>query len=93
VTIPSDERYVGDSNIERDLIKREQHNIYRLNFKHLGDFCKQILELFYTAKPMTEIAEILSLKNEHTARNRKYRCQKELEALIKKDPRFKDFTT
>ncbi len=88
VTIDNAERYTTDSDIEENIIKREQFNIYKQNFERLGDFCKQILQLFYTKTSMTEIAEKLGLKNDHTARNRKYRCQKELEKLIKADKRY-----
>ncbi|MFK7947674.1 MAG: hypothetical protein AB8G11_08795 [Saprospiraceae bacterium] len=39
---------------------------------------------------MDFIAEKLNLKNAHTARNRKYRCQKELENFVKTDLRYKE---
>lgn len=90
VTIPDNNRYKSDSNIEQDIIYRERHKIFQDNFSKLGAFCQQILTLFYHQKNMQEIAEQLDLKNEHTARNRKYRCQKELESLIRNDRRFEE---
>ena len=88
VTIVGDERYINDSDIEKDIIQREKHNLYKENFVKLGVFCQKLLQLFYSKKSMAEIAILLELKNEHTTRNRKYRCQKELEKLIKADARF-----
>ena len=91
VTIPVDNRYKSEENIEAALINRERQKIFQDSFAQLGTFCQQILQLFYDRKSMTEITEQLKLKNEHTARNRKYRCQKELENLIKSDTRYASY--
>ena len=37
---------------------------------------------------MKEITAIMNLKNEHTTKNRKYRCEKNLKDKIKKDSRY-----
>lgn len=91
VTIPEDNRYKSDSNIEQDIINRERHKIFQDNFSKLGTFCQQLLDLFHQKKNMIEIANQLNLKNAHTTRTRKYRCQKKLEDLIKSDQRFNVF--
>lgn len=91
VTFPEDDRYISDKDIEQDLINRERQKIFQDNFSKLGTFCQEILRLFYNKKNMLEIAQKLELKNEHTARNRKYRCQKKLEDFIKSDSRFSSF--
>lgn len=90
VTIPDDNRYMGEEDLEKNILQQERHNIYKTSFIKLGDFCQTILKLFYAEKSMAEITTILSLKNEHTTRNRKYRCQKELEQIIKSDERYKE---
>lgn len=88
VTIPEDDRYISEEDIEQDLINRERNKLFQDCFAQLGVFCQQILQLFYNQKSMAEIAEQMNLKNEHTTRNRKYRCQKNLEMAIKKDVRY-----
>lgn len=90
VTIPDDNGYTSDDNLERDIEAREQHQVFRDAFRQLGALCQQLLELFFTKHDMTVIAERLKLKNAHTARNRKYRCQKELEKLVRQDARYKE---
>ena len=93
VTILEDDRYTIDENIESNIIERERHHIFKEQFLKLGKSCQKVLTLFFNKKNMVEIAEILELKNEHTARNRKYRCQKELEKLVKKDKRYDELRT
>lgn len=91
VTIPDDNTLKDDYNIEQDLINRELDNIYRTNFLRLGELCRQLLSLFFERKTMTEIAQQLKLKNEHTARTRKYRCQANLKKLMELDKRYLDW--
>lgn len=88
VTISPDNRYTSEEDIEADLISRERDTIFQDCFTKLGAFCQQLLTLFYDKKSMEEIAEQMDLKNSHTARNRKYRCQKNLENEIKGDVRY-----
>lgn len=91
VTFPEVDRYSSKEDIEQALINRERNKIFEDNFSKLGTFCQQLLQLFYDKKNMQEIAAQMNLKNEHTARNRKYRCQKSLENAIKKDDRYVSF--
>jgi RNA polymerase sigma factor (sigma-70 family) len=88
VTMPDDNTLKDKHNIEEELINRELDNIYRSNFVKLGELCRQLLRLFFEKKPMTEIATQLKLKNEHTARTRKYRCQEQLKKLMEADERY-----
>jgi len=92
VTITEQERFIDEQDIEREIIKRERYRVYQLNFKKLGALCQELLTLFYAKKTMGEIAHQLELKNEHTARNRKYRCQKELEKLITTDVHYEELS-
>lgn len=90
VTIIDDNRFIDEYDIENAILKQEKHTLYELNFQKLGIFCQQLLSLFYAKTSMQEIATQLNLKNEHTARTRKYRCQKKLEEFIKSDTRFEE---
>ncbi|MEL6659137.1 MAG: sigma-70 family RNA polymerase sigma factor [Bacteroidota bacterium] len=90
VTIPNDHRYRSDEDLLRDIEAREQHLVFRSALRKLGPLCQQLLELFFAKTDMAEIARQLDLKNAHTARNRKYRCQKELEQLVKSDVRYSE---
>lgn len=90
VTISDHERLIDEQNIEKDILQRERYKVYQYNFKKLGEFCQKLLRLFYAKESMESIAEQLALKNEHTARTRKYRCQKKLEGLITSDVRYNE---
>lgn len=90
VTITEEATLRDSFDIEKEITQRERDKIYKRNFGKLGEFCQQLLQLFFKKKNMTEIAEALNLKNEHTARTRKYRCQEKLKELMKKDPFFNE---
>lgn len=90
VTIPADSGYTSDDDVEGAIEAREKQQIFRDAFQQLGQFCQQLLELFFAKQDMAEIAQKMNLKNAHTARNRKYRCQKKLEELVKSDARYQE---
>lgn len=79
-----------DFSFEEAIYEREKHKIFRDNFEKLKLFCQKILNYYFSDLSMEEIAVKLELKNAHTARNRKYRCQKELEKLVILDKRYKE---
>ncbi|MGH1437177.1 MAG: RNA polymerase sigma factor [Lewinella sp.] len=91
MTIPVDAGYISDDDIEEKIFEREQYKIFLAAFEELDQICQQILTLFFAEKSMEEITQQTNLKNAHTTRNRKYRCQKKLEKLVKDDIRFQDF--
>lgn len=90
MTNPDFDGYIYDSSLEQDIFEREKHKIYTDTFRKLGASCQKILELYFCKTSMEKIAVKLNLKNAHTARNRKYRCQKELEEMIQADIRYKE---
>jgi RNA polymerase sigma factor (sigma-70 family) len=90
VSIPDDNTLRGSQSVEQELLNREMDNLYRDNFAKLGELCQKLLELFFAKKDMTEIAQTLALKNEHTARTRKYRCREHLKKLMEKDERYNE---
>lgn len=90
VTMPDDNTLKDRQDIEQALLDREMDKVYRDNFSKLGMLCQQLLRLFFAKKNMAEIAQQLALKNEHTARTRKYRCQEKLRKLMQTDHRYKE---
>ena len=88
--MPDDNTLKDKQDIEQAILNREMDKIYRDNFSKLGMLCQQLLRLFFVKKNMTEIAQQLELKNEHTARTRKYRCQEKLRKLMHADNRYKE---
>lgn len=56
-------------------------------FGKLGDTCKTILLLFYYEnRPMKDILTALHYENEQVVRNKKYKCLKKLEGMIRDNP-------
>jgi RNA polymerase sigma factor (sigma-70 family) len=52
----------------------------------LGENCKKVLLLFYFEnKSMKEMLELLPYENEQVVRNKKSKCMKKLEALVKEN--------
>lgn len=92
VTFPEDDGLVLEEDIEEDILRREKQVIFRENLQKLGEFCRNILRAYFNGENMSDIARSLDLKNAHTARTRKYRCQKELETLIKSDARYRELS-
>lgn len=90
VTMPDDNTLKDKQDIEQAILNREMDKVYRDNFSKLGMICQQLLRLFFAKKNMTEIAQQLELKNEHTARTRKYRCQEKLRKFMQADNRYQE---
>lgn len=64
-------------------VEQQQITTIKVNFKRLGQQCKDILERFYYRKQsMRVIAEDMSW-TEATAKNNKYRCLQKLRELLK----------
>ena len=52
----------------------------------LGEDCKRILEAFYyEGKSMSDIRELFHLKNDQSAKTKKYRCMKHLMTIIDRE--------
>ncbi|HEX8460782.1 MAG TPA: sigma-70 family RNA polymerase sigma factor [Segetibacter sp.] len=70
---------------EVELLKDEELLIknIKINFKRLGQVCKDVLSRFYYQKQsMKEIAEVLNW-TEATTRNNKYRCIQQLRKFLR----------
>ncbi|HEX6332811.1 MAG TPA: sigma-70 family RNA polymerase sigma factor [Flavisolibacter sp.] len=64
--------------------QREVHNELMKSMEAIGDTCRQILLLFYYEnRSMKEILATLHYENEQVVRNKKSKCMKKLEELIR----------
>ena len=69
------------------LENREMNGQLMKVLETLGDHCKKILVLYYYEnQSMKEILAALHYENEQVVRNKKYKCLKKLEELIKNKP-------
>ena len=81
----------GRETIDEDAGKmmagRESSIQLRDLLDRLGENCKKILLLFYYENlSIKDILENLHYENEQVVRNKKYKCMKQLEQMIEKDP-------
>ncbi len=79
---PQDEPDVSELIVEREAKKQVMSLV-----EQLGDTCKEILLMFYYEnRSMKEILAGLEYENEQVVRNKKYKCLKQLEQMIKANP-------
>jgi RNA polymerase sigma factor (sigma-70 family) len=70
-----------------ELIHKEQKDLVLDVLAKLGATCKSLLvESIYHNKTMKEIVAETSFSNEQIARNKKYKCMKQLKKLIAENP-------
>jgi RNA polymerase sigma factor (sigma-70 family) len=78
-------------HIENDIIenlnKREMREQLLSLMGHLGESCRKVLTLFYYENlSFEEIIGKMGYESEQVARNKKYKCMKELSDLIRNNP-------
>ena len=78
-------------HIENDVIenlnKREMREQVLSLISRLGESCRKVLTLFYYENlPFEEIVRKMGYESEQVARNKKYKCMKELSDLIRDNP-------
>ncbi len=72
--------------------REESGKIIRECIEELGDPCKSILiHYYFDGMSMSDIAERMNFANTDTAKTKKYKCKKRLDALVKKKYTEKDF--
>lgn len=70
-----------------ELIHKEQKELVLNLLAELGNTCKNLLvDSIYHNKTMKEIVAETSFSNEQIARNKKYKCMKQLKKLIAENP-------
>ncbi|MEP0368150.1 MAG: RNA polymerase sigma factor [Cyclobacteriaceae bacterium] len=81
-----------DSEEYQDYDKKENARIITDCINELGDTCRRILTYYYfDGLNMTDIAERLNFANTDTAKTKKYKCKKKLDALVLQRYSKKDF--
>jgi len=76
-----------ENDIMENLNKREMREHLLSLMNHLGESCRKILTLFYYDNlPFDEIIHKMGYETEQVARNKKYKCMKELSELIRNNP-------
>jgi len=74
----------NDAAIDLAIESREASQLLMKVIGELGESCKTILVLFYFEnRPMKEIVNAVQYENEQVVRNKKHKCLKRLEELIR----------
>ncbi len=90
--LPLEEERMGElpHEIEQALDRSEQYQLYRQQFKLLGEDCQNLLLLFFRGQSMAEIAAQMGYGSEGYAKKRKFQCKEQLVQLIKADGRYRE---
>ena len=76
-----------ENDVMENLNKREMREQLLSVINHLGESCRKVLTLFYYENlPFEEIVRKMGYESEQVARNKKYKCMKELSDLIRNNP-------
>lgn len=75
---------IDESSEEGDFLEKDELiDKMVLGLQKLSDTCQQLIKLFhYQSKNWSEIMDLMGYKNEHAARNQKYKCIQKLKSLI-----------
>jgi len=90
VTLPEDIKYKSDQNIEKDLERVEEQDLFWFAFKQLGEDCQKLLTLFFDKEKMESIAQVMGYTSVSYAKKRKFQCKEKLVKLVKADQRFEE---
>ena len=72
-----------DVNQLSKLISKEKQSMIETLMTELGERCKELLNYsIFDKKSMKEIAQIMQLANEDTAKTANYKCKKRLSKII-----------
>lgn len=75
---------------EAIFLEHEKHELLVQLLNKLGEACRKLLRLkIYEERSMEEISAEMGFKNEQIARNKHYKCKKELRRLALEDPVIK----
>jgi RNA polymerase sigma factor (sigma-70 family) len=90
VTLLDDVKYSSEENIEVDIEKTEEQELFWDAFQHLGEDCQKLLRLFFDKEKMEKIAKMMGYGSVSYAKKRKFQCKEKLIEWIKKDDRFNE---
>lgn len=90
--IPLDDSvpYIADVDLEKDIVNSEKERFFRSKLEDLPTDSKQVLKMFFDKMSFREIGAKMNYTEDY-AKKKKYKAQKLLISLIKKDIRFKEF--
>ena len=75
-----------------DIDREERIRIVRKCINELGEICRRILMYYYfDGLSMSDIAEKIGYSTTDTAKTKKYKCKKKLDALVKSKYQASDF--
>ena len=85
-------RDMEETAIIGHLVNREHYILIQQLFEKLGEKCKQLLLLvYYENLSMNEIIQHMpDYQNEQVIRNKKYKCMKQLEQMIRNDDNLRN---
>ena len=90
VTLLEDVKYTSEENIEFDIEKTEEQELFWTSFQKLGKDCQKLLRLFFDKEKMEKIAKMMGYGSVSYAKKRKFQCKEKLVELVKKDIRYKE---
>lgn len=90
VTLPLDIKYKSDQNIEEELERVEEQDLFWFAFQQLGVDCQRLLRLFFEKEKMERIAQVMGYTSISYAKKKKFMCKEKLIKLVKADQRFEE---
>lgn len=79
-----------DAGVDKLIVLNEARKMFAKAIETLGETCKRLLMMFYfEKKSYSEMLSELNYSNEQVMRNKKYKCMKQLESYIQKNPQLK----
>ncbi len=90
VTIEDTNTFKVSQELETLFFEEDQRNLLREKFSQLDEGCRQMLELYFQGTKFKDIATQLALPSENAAKQKKFKCQRKLIALIQSDVRYKE---
>ncbi|BDD04332.1 RNA polymerase sigma factor [Aureibacter tunicatorum] len=81
-----------EDSVNLDFEAKERQEIIRNCVNQMQESCQKILSLYYfDGFSMQKIAEILGYANTDTAKTKKYKCKKKLDAFVRSKYKAHDF--
>jgi len=78
VTLLEDIKYRSEDNIEFDIEKTEEQELFWTSFEKLGEDCQKLLRLFFDREKMEKIAQMMGYGSVSYAKKRKFQCKEKL---------------
>ena len=70
------------------IIEQKRQELFVEKLQEISDNCKNILTLFFSKTPYSEIVDKTEYSSESVVRQRVFKCKKKLTELVKNDVRF-----